>query len=98
MASQDEWDKDSIEGSDDFDFDELIEDVRQQVIDYLKEEGPKIIQQEVKRQVTALIKSEIGLLKRQGAQLDLTQVDCSSSPVKESTKSLKTSTVKKNKK
>lgn len=73
-----------------FEMDDLLEDVRIQVKDFLKNEGPKIIQQEVKKQVTALIKSEIGTLRRQGAVLDLTQTECDgSTPTEKSSKNSK---------
>lgn len=79
-----------------FDMDDLLEDVRAQVVEYLKTEGPKIIQAEIKRQVTALIKSEIGTLKRQGAVIDLTQTESSGSMKPEkSSKSSKLDDVKK---
>lgn len=84
-----------------FEMEDLLEDVRTQVKDFLKNEGPKIIQQEVKRQVTALIKSEIGTLKRQGAVLDLTQTECDgSTPTEKSSRNSKLikEVVKKNKK
>lgn len=84
IESDDQWEVESDNDETSFNMDELLEDVREQVIEYMKKEGPKIIQQEVKRQVTALIRSEIGSLKRQGASLDLNMLDSSLSPKRES--------------